>query len=113
MKEGEKFSPYYQGEIGSAFCNWNKINSLCTHQALACLLLISPIAMLTTKEALEEPRRMGVKDRISLRAYLKDFEDYMMTHYRAKILDRKKKLPVLSTQKRPAARKKITSLVTP
>jgi hypothetical protein len=57
------------------------------------------IAMLTTKEVLEELRRIGVRDRISLRAYLKDFEDYMMTHYGEKILDRKKKLPVFPDQK--------------
>jgi hypothetical protein len=57
------------------------------------------IAMLTTKEVLEELRRIGVRDRISLRAYLKDFEDYMMTHYGEKILDRKKKLPGFPDQK--------------
>jgi len=50
------------------------------------------IAMLTTKEVLEELRRIGVKDRISLRAYLKDFEDYMMRHYGVKILGRKMKI---------------------
>jgi hypothetical protein len=51
----------------------------------------SLIAMLTTKEVLEELRRIGVKDRFSLRAYLKDFEDYMMIHYGIRILDTKKK----------------------
>lgn len=61
------------------------------------------IAMLTTEEVLEELRRVGVKDRISLRAYLKDFEDYMMTYYGVKILDRKKKLPLLPARKRPPA----------
>jgi len=50
------------------------------------------IAMLTAKEVLEELRRIGVKDRISLRAYLKDFENYMMTHYGVKILDGKMKI---------------------
>ena len=50
------------------------------------------IAMLTKNEVLKELRRVGVKDRISLRAYLKDFEDYMMRHYGVKILDRKMKI---------------------
>jgi hypothetical protein len=49
------------------------------------------IAMLTTEEILEELKRVGVKDRISLRAHLKDFEDYLMTHYGIKILDAKNK----------------------
>jgi hypothetical protein len=55
--------------------------------------------MLTTKEVLEELRRIGVRDRISLRAYLKDFEDYMMTHHGIKILGKKKKFPVFPPQK--------------
>ncbi len=59
--------------------------------------------MLTTEEVLEELRRIGVNDRLSLRAYLKDFEDYMMTHYGVKILDRKMNLPVLPAQKKPPA----------
>ena len=53
---------------------------------------------------MEELKRVGVKDQISLRAYLRDFEDYMMTYYGVKILDRKKKLPLLPTQKEPPAR---------
>jgi hypothetical protein len=57
------------------------------------------IAMLTTKEVLEELRRVGVKDRISLRAYLEDFDDYMKTHYGVKILDTKKKSGTLRPQK--------------
>jgi len=60
-------------------------------------------AMLTTEEVLEELKRIGVNDRLSLRAYLKDFEDYMMTHYGAKILDGKMNLPVLPAQKEPPA----------
>ena len=52
---------------------------------------------------MEELRRIGVKDQLSLRAYLEDFEDYMMTHYGVKILDRKKKLPGLPARKRPPA----------
>ena len=47
------------------------------------------IAMLTTKEVLEELRRVGVKDRVALRAYLEDFENYMMTHYGLKIVGKK------------------------
>jgi len=60
--------------------------------------------MLTTKEVLEELRRVGVKDRISLRAYLKDFEAYMITHYGVKILDTKKKSSAPRRQKHHPAR---------
>jgi len=55
--------------------------------------------MLTTTEVMEELKRVGVKDRISLRAYLKDFEDYMIAHYGVKILDTKKKSGTLRPQK--------------
>ena len=55
------------------------------------VIALLSIAMLTTKEVLEELRRVGVRDRISLRAYLKDFEDYMMTHHGVKILTMKRK----------------------
>jgi len=47
--------------------------------------------MLTTREVLEELKRIGVKDRISFRAYLKDFEDYMITQHGVKILSTKRK----------------------
>ena len=67
------------------------------------------IAMLTTKEVLEELRRIGVKDQIALRAYLKDFENYMMTHYGLRIGDTQEKLGVLPAQKELPARKKIFS----
>jgi len=60
--------------------------------------------MLTTTEVLEELKRVGVKDRISLRAYLKDFEDYMIAHYGVKILDTKKKSGTLRPQKHHPAR---------
>jgi hypothetical protein len=63
----------------------------------------SSIAMLTTKEVLEELRRLGVKDRNSLRAYLKDFEDYMITHYGVKILHTKRKTGTLRGQKHTPA----------
>jgi hypothetical protein len=62
------------------------------------------IAMLTTKEVLEELRRIGVKDRIALRAYLKDFENYMMTHYGLRIGDTQEKLGGLPPRKHRAAR---------
>lgn len=62
------------------------------------------IAMLTTKEVLEELRRVGVKDQNSLRAYLKDFEDYMITHYGLRILDTKKKSDTPRHQKHHHAR---------
>jgi len=60
--------------------------------------------MLTTTEVMEELKRVGVKDRISLRAYLKDFEDYMIAHYGVKILDTKKKSGTLRPQKHHPAR---------
>jgi len=62
------------------------------------------IAMLTTKEVLEELRRIGVKDRIALRAHLKDFENYMVTHYGLRIGDPQEKLGVLPPRKHRAAR---------
>ena len=77
---------------------------------LARLLLFCPIAMLTTKEVLEELRRVGVRDRISLRAYLKDFEDYMMTHHGVRILTTKRK-PGTSTEKRAAVKTKTGAAV--
>jgi hypothetical protein len=43
VKEVENFFLFYQGKIGSALWSRNKINSLCAHRALACLLLISPL----------------------------------------------------------------------
>jgi len=64
----------------------------------------SSIVMLTTTDVLEELKRVGVKDRISLRAYLKDFEDYMITHYGLKIVDTKKKSSTLRPQKQHSAR---------
>jgi hypothetical protein len=64
----------------------------------------SSIVMLTTREVLEELRRVGVKDRISLRAYLKEFEDYMITHYGVKILDTKRKSVTPPPQKHHPAR---------
>ena len=67
---------------------------------IACL----SIAMLTTTEVLEELRRVGVKDRISLRACLKDFENYLITHYGVRILDTKKKSGTLRPQKPHPAR---------
>jgi len=62
------------------------------------------IAMLTKNEVLKELRRVGVKDRILLKAYLKDFENYMITHYGLRIGDRQEKLGVLPPQKHRAAR---------
>lgn len=59
---------------------------------LAYLLLIYLIAMLTKYEVLKELRRIGVKDRYSLAVYLRDFENYMITHYGLKIVDTEKKL---------------------
>lgn len=46
--------------------------------------------MLTRNEVLKELRRMGVKDRRLLRVYLKDFENYMISYYGLKIVDKKK-----------------------
>ena len=51
---------------------------------------------------MEELRRVGVRDRISLKAYLKDFEDYMLAHYGVKILTTKRK-PHTPTKKKNRA----------
>jgi len=48
--------------------------------------------MLTRHEILKELRRMGVKEPCLLKAYLRDFENYIGTHYGLEIVKRKKKL---------------------
>jgi hypothetical protein len=48
--------------------------------------------MLTRYEILKELRRMGVKEPSLLKAYLRDFENYIGTHYGLKIVKTKKKL---------------------
>ena len=95
----EKIFPYFIKERLDPFSESEQNQSFMCSTGVGLFIAHLLIAMLTTKEVLEELRRMGVKDRISLRAYLKDFDDYMMTHYGIKILDRKKKLPVLPAQK--------------
>jgi hypothetical protein len=48
--------------------------------------------MLTRHDILKELRRMGVKDPSLLKAYLRDFENYIGTHYGLKIVKTKKKM---------------------
>ena len=48
--------------------------------------------MLTRHDILKELRRMGVKDPSLLKAYLRDFENYIGAHYGLKIVRTKKKL---------------------
>jgi len=50
------------------------------------------IVMLTRYEILKELKRMGVKEPCLLKAYLRDFENYIGTHYGLEIVKRKKKL---------------------
>jgi hypothetical protein len=47
--------------------------------------------MLTRYEILKELRRMGVKETSLLKAYLRDFENYIGTHYGLKIVKTKRK----------------------
>ena len=102
-ERGRKFFPILLRKDRIRFLKWEQNQSLMCSQGVGLFIAHLSIAMLTTEEVLEELRRVGVKDRISLRAYLKDFEDYMMTYYGVKILDRKKKLPLLPARKRPPA----------
>ena len=67
-------------------------------------IALSLIAMLTKNEVLKELRRVGVKDRIQLGAFLKDFENYMMTHYGLRIGDRQEKWRALPPRKHRPAR---------
>ena len=48
--------------------------------------------MLTRYEILKELRRMGVKETCLLKAYLRDFENYIGTHYGLKIVKKRKKI---------------------
>jgi hypothetical protein len=52
--------------------------------------------MLTRSDVLKELRRIGVKERGLLKAYLRDFENYMAFHYDIKIIKNKKRVVVPS-----------------
>lgn len=60
-------------------------------------------AMLTRHEVLMELKRMGVKEPSLLKSYLRDFEDYMSTHYGLKIVKRKKRSNELPKDKSPSS----------
>lgn len=59
---------------------------------MACFLRKYEIVMLTRYEILKELRRMGVKEPSLLKAYLRDFENYIGNHYGLKIVKTKKKM---------------------
>jgi len=68
---------------------------------ICCFILNT---MLTRHEVLVELRRMGVKEPSLLKIYLRDFENYMSTHYGLKIVKNKKrsnKLPRVNPHPRP------------
>jgi hypothetical protein len=90
VKGGENFSPFLKEGWELNFISYNKIEMLYVSSKLAYLLLIYLIAMLTKYEVLKELRRIGVKDPYLLGIYLRDFENYMITHYGLKIVDTKK-----------------------
>ncbi len=61
--------------------------------------------MLTRYEILTELRRVGVKEPCLLKAYLRDFENYIGTHYGLKIVKAKEKMErvaIAATQAQPA-----------
>jgi hypothetical protein len=81
--------------------NKNKIKFLSYCKDLASVLLILKGDMLTRSDVLKELRRIGVKEPGLLKAYLRDFENYMAFHYDLKIIKSKKKVVDIPKQNPP------------
>jgi hypothetical protein len=101
---GQKWKTFstflWKGLMGNPI-NINKIIFLWYRKGLASVLLILQGDMLTRSDVLKELRRIGVKEPGLLKAYLRDFENYMAFHYDLKIIKNKKKVVDIPKQNPP------------